>query len=170
MRRIPQQCVRVPLAAFAIAALALLAVAPAWAAAGASTAKARRDEAAAMSPDLYANRLFELVNAERKRHGLRSLRSDGCAADYATRWSTALARRERLYHQPLRDMMKTCKVRRAAENIALGNVPAERIVDKWMESPGHRANILDPQLSYVGFGAARGESGRWYVVQDFLGK
>ena len=69
----------------------------------------------------------------------------------------------------MRSMLRECGARRAAENIAYGNVSAEEMMKKWMSSSGHRANILDPKLAYVGVGAARSGDGNWYAVQDFLG-
>ena len=140
--------------------------------AGSTHARATRDQRdadRALSSEGYADRVFELLNQERRRHGLRQLRSDACSQGYATRWSAELARSERLRHQSMRPMMKTCRAKRVAENVALGTVGPERIMKTWMDSPGHRANILDPRLDWVGVAAARSESGRWYVVQDFLG-
>ncbi|MGN0678895.1 MAG: CAP domain-containing protein [Oscillospiraceae bacterium] len=40
----------------------------------------------------------------------------------------------------------------AAENIAAGYRTPEAVVDGWMNSPGHRANILNPELQYLGVG------------------
>ena len=145
----------------AAAALAIVASAP--------TVGARGGTAAQPSSDAYEERIFSLMNAERRRHGLRPLRRGSCASSYAERWSGQLARKQRLHHQSLRPLLKTCGARRAAENIGYGNVSAEALMKKWMGSSRHRANILDPRLSYVGVGAARSKSGHWYAVQDFLG-
>ncbi len=52
-----------------------------------------------------------------------------------------------------------------AENIAIG--PNPRIIHAgWMDSPGHRKNILDPRLTSVGIAAVRGPGGL-FAVQDF---
>src|SRR5260370_32741379 len=52
-----------------------------------------------------------------------------------------------------------------AENIAIG--PNPEIIHKgWMNSPGHRKNILDPRLTSVGIAAVRGPGGL-FAVQDF---
>jgi uncharacterized protein YkwD len=145
----------------AAAALAIATVAPAVSARGATAAKP--------TSDAYEARIFSLMNAERRRHGLRPLRRGSCAGSYAERWSGQLARKQKLHHQSLRPLLKSCGARRAAENIGYGNVSAEALMKQWMESSRHRANILDPRLSYVGVGAARSKSGHWYAVQDFLG-
>jgi hypothetical protein len=52
-----------------------------------------------------------------------------------------------------------------AENIAVGSNP-RTIHAGWMDSPGHRKNILNPQLTAVGIAAVRGPGGL-FAVQDF---
>jgi hypothetical protein len=52
-----------------------------------------------------------------------------------------------------------------AENIAVGPNPP-RIHSGWMNSPGHRKNILDPRLTSVGIAAVHGPGGL-FAVQDF---
>ena len=55
-----------------------------------------------------------------------------------------------------------------AENAFCGYVTPQYAVDGWMNSPGHRANLLDPNSREVGIGYYRRESdGRGYVTQDF---
>ena len=44
-----------------------------------------------------------------------------------------------------------------AENIAAGYPTAEDVVSGWMNSPGHRANILSPKYTEVGVGVVNGE-------------
>jgi uncharacterized protein YkwD len=51
---------------------------------------------------------------------------------------------------------------RAAENIALGQTSAQQVVSDWMNSPGHRRNILDPNLKDLGVGYFNG-----YWTQNF---
>ncbi|GAK00173.1 transporter [Geomicrobium sp. JCM 19055] len=41
---------------------------------------------------------------------------------------------------------------RAAENIAMGQQTSEQVMDGWMNSDGHRQNILDPELTHIGVG------------------
>ena len=54
---------------------------------------------------------------------------------------------------------------RAAENVAYGyNVTS--VVDAWMNSPGHRANILG-DFTHIGVGVAKGSDGQLYYVQNF---
>jgi uncharacterized protein YkwD len=51
---------------------------------------------------------------------------------------------------------------RTAENIALG-YDAASVVDAWMASPGHRANILDCRLVYVGIAERQGAGGLYWT-------
>jgi uncharacterized protein YkwD len=55
-----------------------------------------------------------------------------------------------------------------AENCFCGYVTPEYAIQGWMDSPGHRANLLDPNSREIGLGYYRRESdGRGYVTQDF---
>ena len=57
--------------------------------------------------------------------------------------------------------------RRAAENIAGGQPTPAAVVNSWMNSSGHRANILDGNLRKIGVGYARGGQYGTYWVQLF---
>jgi uncharacterized protein YkwD len=64
----------------------------------------------------------------------------------------------------------TGRYRGLGENIGLGPVTPDIIVASWMNSPGHRANILDPDYTHIGVGVAMAELGStigW--VQMFYG-
>ncbi|NEK86150.1 CAP domain-containing protein [Blastococcus saxobsidens] len=50
-----------------------------------------------------------------------------------------------------------------AENIARGQQDAADVMDSWMNSPGHRANILDCRLTRLGLGVATGAGGPWWT-------
>lgn len=56
-----------------------------------------------------------------------------------------------------------------AENIAAGHESAAETVEQWMNSPGHRANILDPELEELGVGYCYAEGSDYdhYWVQLF---
>lgn len=55
----------------------------------------------------------------------------------------------------------------AAENVASGYPDVTSVMDGWMGSSGHRANILGPQYTHVGFGLAHSTDGRTFWTQDF---
>lgn len=142
----------------AAAILVACLVLPAWAGAGTT----------ADSSDAYERRIVERVNAERTRHGLLPLRVGRCADGFASRWSARLAQGGSLRHQSMRKVLDACDARRAAENVGQGAVSAERMVELWMRSRRHRANLLDARFSRIGVGAARSRSGEWYAVTNFL--
>lgn len=75
-----------------------------------------------------------------------------------------------LSHQDLRPVLAACGARAAAENVGYGDVTPERLVELWMASAGHRANVLDPALTHLGSGAVRRADGRWYAAHVFLGR
>ena len=54
----------------------------------------------------------------------------------------------------------------AGENIAYGYSSPEAVMDGWMNSPGHRANILNAGFGRVGVGVVK-SGGRYYWVQNF---
>ena len=55
----------------------------------------------------------------------------------------------------------------SAENIAWGYRSAEDVVTGWMNSPGHRTNILNCRSKTVGTGAVYAQNGAPYYTQDF---
>jgi uncharacterized YkwD family protein/spore coat assembly protein SafA len=57
---------------------------------------------------------------------------------------------------------------RASENIAAGQRTPEEVVQAWMNSPGHRKNILDPNVTRIGVGYAKGGSYGHYWTQMFI--
>jgi len=111
-----------------------------------------------------------LLNRERARHGLRRLRSNGRLRTAALRHSSHMARTKYFDHTSPAGSSMTDRVRRAGylrgsgrwsigENIAWGTggrATPQAIVQAWMQSPGHRANILTPGFREIGIGASAG--------------
>lgn len=52
------------------------------------------------------------------------------------------------------------------ENIACGFSGVEAVMEGWMNSPGHRANMLNPALTHIGISVMTSDSGVYYWVQD----
>ena len=67
------------------------------------------------------------------------------------------------------DMMKSFGISytSAGENIAMGQKTPEQVVQAWMDSPGHRANIMNSSFTQIGVGYVA--SGN-YWTQMFIGK
>ena len=75
-----------------------------------------------------------------------------------------------IYGSPF-DMLKSFKVsyKTAGENIA-GNSSNTSAVNAWMNSSGHRANILNANFNYTGIGVVSGSKYGKIFVQIFIGK
>jgi uncharacterized protein YkwD len=111
-------------------------------------------------------RLQYLVNLQRAKYGRGKLVWASCPDRYAEGWAGYLAPTGRFVHRDQMSYLSGCNAARVAENIARGNVSADRMVAAWMASPGHRANILDGRLTRVGTGAVY-SSGQWSVTMNF---
>ena len=114
----------------------------------------------------YEARVIWRINVVRAANHRGRLAPAACPDVYAERWGAYLARTGRFYHQSMYPILRGCRAHKVAENLARGNVSADRIVAAWMASPGHRANILDGQLTRVGV-AAIYRNGKWTVAADF---
>lgn len=116
----------------------------------------------------YADRVLTLTNAQRTSRGLRALAFSSCADRFADTWAGTLAGTGTLAHQPLTPILTTCRATGVGENVAYGNVTPEQLVTMWMNSSGHRANILKSSFTHIGIGAVTASGGRVYGVQVFL--
>ncbi|MBQ2896855.1 MAG: hypothetical protein IJE46_00840 [Clostridia bacterium] len=125
----------------------------------------------------YELEVLELVNAERKKNGLSSLSWDNRAAEVARAHSKDMADRNFFSHtnpdgkSPF-DRLKAYGIsyKSAAENIAAGQATPQEVVKSWMNSEGHRANILNKTVTKLGVGYYKSNSGyKHYWTQCFLG-
>lgn len=111
------------------------------------------------------NQVLSELNADRSANKLRTLAIQSDAQAKAQAWAEKLARENKLYHSTLSDGIKVkwCSL---GENVGYGpNVPA--IEDAYMNSTGHRANILSTKWNGVGVGYATNGS-RVFTVQFFI--
>ncbi|MEU9453982.1 CAP domain-containing protein [Streptomyces sp. NPDC048277] len=118
--------------------------------------------------------VVDLTNRERTRAGLRALAVDPQLATAAQTYSTDMATRDFYSHtspegtQPWdRAAAAGSRRRTIGENIACGQRSAAEVVDGWMNSPGHRANILKPDFTHIGIGFAGGGRAGTYWTQLF---
>lgn len=119
--------------------------------------------------------VIRLINIERSKVGAPAL---------ATNWELSRVARYKsqdmidknyfshtspTYGSPF-DMMETfgLKFSSAAENIAYGQRTAQEVVTAWMNSPGHKANILSKANTQTGVGAAKKANGTLYWTQMFM--
>lgn len=125
----------------------------------------------------FEQQVVELVNQERAKAGLKPLTYDAQLSQVARLKSQDMRDKNYFSHtsptygSPF-DMMRNYGVsyRTAGENIAAGQSTPAQVVQAWMNSPGHRANILNSQYTHIGVGYAQGGSYGYYWTQMFIGK
>jgi uncharacterized protein YkwD len=116
--------------------------------------------------------LLESANQERKAHGLMPFQWSAALATAARAHAERMARENTLSHQFPGEFDLATRTRRAgahfrtiAENVAEG--PSAAVLHtEWMNSPPHRANLLDPDLDSIGIAVAE-RKGVLFAVQDF---
>lgn len=152
-------------------------------AAGARTAPAAgnggcaiRGDWGTQRPDL-ARRVVALVNAHRRRLGLRPLRQSPTLTRAAAWKALHMARYRYMSHEdPAPPIGRGVGARLAAcgyrgggwgENIAYGYRTPAAVVSAWLRSPGHRANIERDWFRAIGVGAAVARGGTLYWSQEF---
>ncbi|MEW1952576.1 CAP domain-containing protein [Terrabacter sp. NPDC080008] len=120
--------------------------------------------------------VVQLVNAQRAKVGCRALVTDARLSRAAQAHSTDMAKRRYFSHTSLDGRTFVQRIRaqgypgtRLGENIAAGQPSAKAVMDAWMKSPGHRANILNCRFTAIGVGYAVGGPYRYYWTQDFGG-
>ena len=116
----------------------------------------------------YARAAVKATNLARAEHDRRPLRVVECLQAYARKQAVTMARQERMFHQDLGPMMTDCHLVAAGENVAYGYPTGRAVVNRgWMESDGHRANILSRGFKLVAVAARRDDDGTWYAAQVF---
>jgi uncharacterized YkwD family protein len=122
----------------------------------------------------YEQKVVDLTNQERAKNGLPALKVDVTLSKMAHEKSRDMSANGYFSHtsptygSPF-DMMKKYGItyRYAGENIAMGQRTPEEVVKAWMNSEGHRKNILSPNYNYIGVGyVSQGN----YWTQEFIGK
>jgi len=119
--------------------------------------------------------VIRLINRERTSRGLPALTNNWQLSRVARYKSQDMIDKNYFSHQsptygsPF-DMMEAFGLRfsAAAENIAYGQRTAQEVVNAWMNSPGHRANILSRSYTQTGVGAAKKANGTLYWTQMFM--
>lgn len=120
--------------------------------------------------------VFKLVNQQRTNNGLQALKIDNEVQKVARIKAQDMVNNNYFSHNsptygsPF-DMLNSFKVsyKTAGENIA-GNSSNSAAVTAWMNSPGHKANILNGNFNYTGIGVVTGSKYGKIYVQMFIGK
>ncbi|MGE8077766.1 CAP domain-containing protein [Peribacillus loiseleuriae] len=122
----------------------------------------------------FEKEVVELTNAERAKSGLKALTIDTELSKVARAKSQDMKDRNYFDHtsptygSPF-DMMKQFGISysSAGENIAQGQTTPQQVVQAWMNSEGHRANILNASYTHIGVGYVQAGN---YWTQMFIGK
>lgn len=121
------------------------------------------------------SRILDLVNRERAANGLKALTLDTSLSYVAQAKAEDMQQRGYFSHtsptygSPF-DMMRSFGIsyRSAGENIAKGQKTPEAVMTAWMNSSGHRKNILGSSYTKLGVGYVN-KNGTTYWVQMFIG-
>lgn len=114
--------------------------------------------------------IFDLVNEERRERGLEPLVWDEQLAERAREWSRGMADDGSLEHEDPQQMLEQAEeLSGVGENIfrGTGEVPASTVHVRWMRSPGHRTNVLQPEFDRLGVGIVCTEDGEVFATQRF---
>ena len=119
--------------------------------------------------------VLRLVNAERKKQGLNELVLNHTLNGIATKKAEDMRDNNYFSHQSERygspfEMLQSFGVKysSAGENIAAGQKTAQDVMNDWMNSSGHRANILNKNYTELGVGYVEGGTYGTYWVQLFV--
>lgn len=119
--------------------------------------------------------VVRLVNIERAKAGLPALKENWQLSRVARYKSQDMINKNYFSHysptygSPF-DMIESfgIKFSAAGENIAMGQRTPQEVMNAWMNSPGHRSNILSPSYTEIGVGLAKDKAGRCYWTQMFI--
>ena len=119
---------------------------------------------------------LNLVNQDRAKNGLSALKANSQLTVLARNYAKDMIQRGFFSHynpegQSPFDRMKQAGIsyKTAGENLAI-NSSVAGAQTAFMNSSGHRANILNPSFTEVGIGVVRASNGQVYVVQEFIGR
>ena len=111
-------------------------------------------------------KLLEEHNKQRIKNNLKILVLDQDLCQYAKKHAEIMANKDYLFHSSMSKLAKVANNDNVGENIAWGQENEAEVVKDWMNSWGHRANILGKDYSRMGFGVAENHKGikYWCVV------
>lgn len=142
-----------------------------------SKPKAAASKPVALSSNIgaYEQQVVDLANKERAAAGLSALKVNTKLAGMAEKKAEDLRdnhyfdHNSPVYGSPF-DMMRQFGIsyQSAGENIAKGQRTPEEVMNGWMNSPGHRANILNSSYTEIGVGYVTDGNGTGYWVQEFI--
>ncbi|MCR5704069.1 MAG: CAP domain-containing protein, partial [Eubacterium sp.] len=137
------------------------------------TEKNAQKETVGSEEQQYIEKIVQLVNKERKSAGLNAVQLDETLTKAAmtrakeTNISFSHTRPDGTSFSTVLSQYKI-SYRGAGENIAWGQQSPDEVMRGWMNSSGHRANILNKNFKKIGVGYYKVENGRKYWSQLFI--
>ena len=138
------------------------------------TSEPTKSSSTAPASTTFASQVIKLTNAERTKSGCKGLKSNAQLKSAAQKHSADMAKQDYFSHtgkdgrSPFERMGDAgYAFSAAAENIAAGQRTPADVVKGWMNSPGHKANIVNCTYTEIGVGYAKGGSYGTYWTQDF---
>ncbi|KQB83217.1 CAP domain-containing protein [Corynebacterium oculi] len=109
--------------------------------------------------DAHVVDVVNATNDYRAANGLKKVNCDNSLTAESQEWAETMRNTKNFDHDPNT---------RTLENIYYGTNPTtDDAVQKWIDSPGHRANMLDKDVEIMGVGWAQNEKNQTYAVQRF---
>ncbi|MDO4254072.1 MAG: CAP domain-containing protein [Kocuria sp.] len=125
--------------------------------------------------DQVAQEMLAMINQDRANAGLQPLSANDDLTGIAAGWSQQMAGSNSASHSPtFIDQTLATGSTNMAENVAYdvtsgksAQETAQYFYNFWMNSPGHYANIMNPELNAIGFSLAESSNGYVYATQNF---
>ncbi len=114
--------------------------------------------------------MLSAVNAIREQHNVAQLQPHPQLQEMARKQSRLMARFGKMSHKVIWFNGFQARLRRAgyrglaAENIAEGQQTLQKVLQTWMNSPGHRRNMLHPRMRYFGMALAKGKGRNYWTL------
>ncbi|MFC5046836.1 CAP domain-containing protein [Aquimarina hainanensis] len=138
-----------------------------------SCSKDEDDTVTNRSSEAYTNQIFELINAHRESIGLQALERNPTADQLAVDHTEYMISKAAISHDNFNDRSSSLSEEEGAtavaENVASIYPDPESVVNGWLNSSGHKANI-EGEYSHTGIAAIKDKQGKYYYTQLFFRK
>ena len=122
------------------------------------------------------NRFVELINGARVAGGLQPLTVHPALIASGRAWATKMRAASLaagtngclISHNPDLRTAVAANWRKLGENVGCGDVDADYLHQKFMDSPAHKANIMDPEFDSIGIGIVMSDDGIMFVTEQFM--
>ncbi|MDY7393762.1 CAP domain-containing protein [Aureibaculum sp. 2210JD6-5] len=116
------------------------------------------------------DQIFTLVNAHRESNGLEKLTRNTTADNLAIEHSRYMIEQDKISHDNFKSRTENLKrnenAKGTGENVAYGYNTAEKVVNAWLNSSGHKENI-EGNFTHTGIAAVQNAEGTYFFTQLF---